>query len=575
MAKTSELTQSPLPIPPQTQALSSSTFRPPPLDGSLHYLDMCDWHYKHSPNHPMFVFSRQDGTTRTITWREAISAVYRGVKLVRGRLGVEPPSSEAPVVGIVAQSVESITYSITQLSLIRAGFIPFLISTRNSLETIAYLLETARVQYVLVGGDKPTRESLEQALDLLRSKASSQETMPKILPMFVFEDFSLDSTVQDETPPPGRLPRKPQDVALYFQSSGSTGTTKYPKIIPWTHRKLIEIGVVPYYSGNDLTGSRVSFHSLSMFHSLATIMMCMMATSGTVAACFEPQSPPTFPTPINVPEAAERTECDVLLTFPWFLEIWCRQPEKLQWLSKRDGRLIFAGSTLGVEVGDKLVAAGIPVTLLYACTEVGMFASFFPKANPGKEWEYFEFGDFVSTNFVPQGDGTFEFIATPSASSIPIFTNANVNGVDGYATGDLLVPHPTKPGYWKVHGRTDDQIVHTSGEKTNPAPLESFLRQDPLIRGAILFGKDRPQVGCILELADPQAYLGNEKVWDGVWPTIEKMNASVPPHSRLSKEMIIFADPKRPFKYTAKGTARRQAILQDYKDEITELLERN
>lgn len=37
--------------------------------------------------------------------------------------------------------------------------------------------------------------------------------------------------------------------------------------------------------------------------------------------------------------------------------------------------------------------------------------------------------------------------------------------------------------------------------------------------------------------------------------------------------MIIVAKPSKPFHYTAKNTARRQAILSDYKDEIEELYE--
>ena len=29
----------------------------------------------------------------------------------------------------------------------------------------------------------------------------------------------------------------------------------------------------------------------------------------------------------------------------------------------------------------------------------------------------------------------------------------------------MFVPHPTLEGYWKFHGRVDDQIVHSAGEK--------------------------------------------------------------------------------------------------------------
>lgn len=52
-----------------------------------------------------------------------------------------------------------------------------------------------------------------------------------------------------------------------------------------------------------------------------------------------------------------------------------------------------------------------------------------------------------------------------STFGIPSILNTKVKGVDAYATSDLCTPHPTKPGYWRVYGRTDDQIMHNTGEK--------------------------------------------------------------------------------------------------------------
>lgn len=43
--------------------------------------------------------------------------------------------------------------------------------------------------------------------------------------------------------------------------------------------------------------------------------------------------------------------------------------------------------------------------------------------------------------------------------------NAQVEGRDAYSTSDLLEPHPTKEGFWRVFGRVDDQIMHSTGEK--------------------------------------------------------------------------------------------------------------
>ena len=50
---------------------------------------------------------------------------------------------------------------------------------------------------------------------------------------------------------------------------------------------------------------------------------------------------------------------------------------------------------------------------------------------------------------------------------LPHVTNTSVDGVPGFATGDLLAPHPTKKGLWRILGRADDQIMHSNGEKVS------------------------------------------------------------------------------------------------------------
>ena len=43
--------------------------------------------------------------------------------------------------------------------------------------------------------------------------------------------------------------------------------------------------------------------------------------------------------------------------------------------------------------------------------------------------------------------------------------NTKVGEFDGYATNDLVVPHPTISGMWKIVGRADEQIMLSNGEK--------------------------------------------------------------------------------------------------------------
>ena len=71
----------------------------------------------------------------------------------------------------------------------------------------------------------------------------------------------------------------------------------------------------------------------------------------------------------------------------------------------------------------------------------------------------------------------------------PNVANTTVNGIDGYATSDVLEQHPTKEGLWRILGRTDDQIMHSTGEKVSDVSYGSYTdftrphrqTQDPMV----------------------------------------------------------------------------------------------
>jgi hypothetical protein len=73
----------------------------------------------------------------------------------------------------------------------------------------------------------------------------------------------------------------------------------------------------------------------------------------------------------------------------------------------------------------------------------------------------------------------------------PVVINTQIDGQDAYATSDLLVPHPTKSGLWKIYGRKDDQIMLSSGEKTNPGPLGMVNRSGSKITKSVLISDSR------------------------------------------------------------------------------------
>lgn len=48
-------------------------------------------------------------------------------------------------------------------------------------------------------------------------------------------------------------------------------------------------------------------------------------------------------------------------------------------------------------------------------------------------------------------------------------------------------------------GRLDDVLIMANGEKTVPGPMEDIMMSSPFIKGAVMFGRERNQVGVLIE----------------------------------------------------------------------------
>jgi hypothetical protein len=90
-------TMTTLPPLPRTQALNSTTFSTPPLDGTLSIPEIYDWHLEHTSAHPIFVYADSHDSTRTILWPEAVRAVHEVGRMVRSRLEPEQKGEDASI----------------------------------------------------------------------------------------------------------------------------------------------------------------------------------------------------------------------------------------------------------------------------------------------------------------------------------------------------------------------------------------------------------------------------------------------------------------------------------------------
>ncbi|KAJ8503287.1 hypothetical protein ONZ45_g10992 [Pleurotus djamor] len=568
----------PLPAPPQTQALKSTTFKPPPLDGSLTLPELYDWHYYNTPEHPIFVYPGVTDQPRVVKWPEAVRAFTRGARLIQNLTGLKHKPDTDNIVGIFAAS-DTITYFTLIAATVKAGLVPFLISPRNSPAAVAHLLSVTQTAHVLVGAEAALHSVFEAALKLLQEK-DPRLPIPAHSLVPSFDELYTSDDAYVPLPP-----HKPNlsSLAVILHSSGNEavsshytafeltmcpqGSTAFPKPIGWSHLQILQLGFVPYFGDRDLTGVKLSCHAMPMFHGMGMMQTVWTASMGITIAAARPQVPAIPPTPDNVLSSSKATGSDVIFCVPAFVEAWARNEDTIKYLSSIDG-ILFGGGPLNKTVGDGLTRRQVTIFILYGCSEIGIMSPILPRSTD-LDWEYFTPSKNIKTEFIPNGYGQHELVILPNPYEIPCVINGKYYEKDAYYTSDLLVAHPSKPGYYKIFGRADDQIMHNTGEKTNPGPLENILNQDPRIQSSVMFGRGKFNVGVLIDPKpehrfDPSDPLKLAEFRNAIWPTVERMNAYAPQHSRLFKEMVIVALPDKPFDYTAKSTARRQTIIAKY-----------
>ncbi|KAJ7844462.1 hypothetical protein B0H13DRAFT_2411530 [Mycena leptocephala] len=236
----------------------------PPLDGSLTIAQIYDWHFQNTPLHRLFVYARVDESVKEICWPEAVQAIYTGAHIPRKRFEWTPGMREMPVVAILASS-DTIPYFILVMSCLRANYVPFPISPRNSPSAVANLISKAGVRHLLIGHGPAMAHLAEDAIGILKEEYSTT-AVPDVSYVPSFEDLFISAS--DTRPTPEDLPFEyhgPDAAACIIHSSGSTA---FPKPICWTNHHTSQTALIPWFGERDLTGQIFSLHSMPMYHGL-------------------------------------------------------------------------------------------------------------------------------------------------------------------------------------------------------------------------------------------------------------------------------------------------------------------
>ncbi|TRM56544.1 hypothetical protein BD626DRAFT_618939 [Schizophyllum amplum] len=558
-----------------TDAKCAPSFTYLPLEHGVSFSAAADFNAAHNPGHTCFAYADADGVVRKVTYLEFGRAMHRAAHALRPA-GKEQDGS---VVAFIALS-DTLVYHAVVTGLVKAGLVPFPISPRLSAPAIANLLRTSGSRRLVT-----TQYSLHGLIESVKDELGADYALEvdEVPALSVLYPHLAEETAADafEAYPDMESTKTPDDFEIYMHSSGSTG---FPKAIGHTRAgmagwvRLASVTDVRRFTPRPLFAA----HILPPFHAFAIyIQLIVPLYGGAAIALFEPvaRTPhdvPPPPTPDHQLSAARASGSTAIITVPAYLQIWATDPEAIDFM--KDLQVVgFGGGPLSDAAGNALSSAGVKLRSIYGATEFGVPTHIAPsKDEDWKEWRWIELDLNAQLAWEPQGDDSEELIIT--ANEGHWHQPAVKNTSTGYATSDLWARHPTKPYLQRIVGRKDDVIVHSTGEKTVPAPMENVVLASPLVRVAIMFGRGRDEAGILIEPAPRHAVDVNDDAQlaafrNAVWPVIEEANRGAPGYSRIFKELILVTHPDKPLPRTAKGTVMRKLALQAYDDEIKKIYE--
>jgi thioester reductase-like protein len=385
----------------------------------------------------------------------------------------------------------------------------------------------------------------------------------------------LEALVRPDTPPypyDKSFDEVKWDPILVLHSSGSTGA---PRPIEMSHATFAvgdndrNLPTVPgrvnqNWSLWDFPQKEYFFSPFPAFHlgGFSTMVMLPIYYSNATLVLSPPTRPPTGH---MIAEIMDHLPLKSILSPPIIFEQLVQEPGGLEKCEELKF-LMFAGGPLSQSAGDALSKV-TDICQTYGSTETGPIQSLVPKR---EDWANLEWHPIQEAVMEPSIDGTFELIMhrNPALTGIRGIS-CNFPDLETWRTKDLFKQHPSKPGLWRFHGRADDIIVLSNGEKFNPVPSETHIAGHPLLTGALIIGNGYPQACLIVEpkkyAQDPIALL------EEVWPIVERANEEAPGHGKITRSMVVVASENKPFERSPKGTVVRSLTTVKYEHEVASL----
>ena len=500
------------------------------------------------PNEPILGYPSQGIQYEEYTFFQLESFSTQAAAIYSQALSPRQNSQEAErVVALLGAS--DLDYFITALALSRLGFTVLFLSTRISEAAYISLLNVTKCGAIVVGSS------------FRRTVSSIKSTLPDLQVVSILTSAQYSST----SPHPSEQVKQPEfnlndethRICWIIHSSGSTGL---PKPIYQTHQAALH----NYENNMNMQG----FITLPLFHAHGLSSVFRAIQSVKMIYMYSASLPLTKQNLLDIMKQ-HQNKFEIFYGVPYALKLLSESEVGIQSLAAMK-MVMFGGSACPDTLGDKLVGGGVNLVSHYGTTETGQLMT---SSRPidDKVWNYVrvhkKLEPFVL--FEERGGNLFELVVLEGWPSL-----VATNRPGGYATKDLFEPHPTILGAWKYSGRLDDTIVLINGEKAIPIAMEQAVRQNALVREAVVFGAGKSRLGMMIIPSESTSSIPAANLLDAVWPAIEKENAGSPSYAQLAPEMISILPTATPYPQTDKGTVIRQGFYRTFQQQIEDVYQR-
>ncbi|KAL6884739.1 putative NRPS-like enzyme [Trichoderma evansii] len=505
---------------------------------------------------------------RTITYRQLANAVNGLAAWLASELG-PPASTNTNAEVLTYVGAQDVRYVVLLLAAVKAGYVLFLTSPRNSVAAHRSLFDQLKCKTLLTSD--PVPPPVLPVIDAVKPRHLIVPSVDELLTK-QYPSFMLDKTFQEAWSEP----------VVIIHTSGSTGT---PKPVFYTHESLtrhVRAISRPTPGGSSsldsaCRGKRV-ISMLPLFHGAGIAQHIFNAIPfGNIPI---DMGVAAIPTAQNIVDTIKQTPADVAIAVPSVVAELAQNPELLDFCAARLQMILYIGGALPQAIGDR-VSAKMQLRCQWGASEVSIPQQLLPPELAGRnDWNYIRLHPCTGAVFDEIADGRYELVIRRDDALVgtqAVFASRIGIGAQPekeYRTKDLFTPHPTVPDAWRWCARADDIIVFLNGEKTNPITMEQHIvARNPELRGALVVGSQRIQAALLIEPASTAALTTAEQaaLIERVWPSVEEANRNAPMHARIDKSLVLVTPADRPPIRAGKGTLQRGSTVAQYAIEIDRL----